>query len=517
MLKQITLLTNICFEPYWRKFIKERFFSFQNDIQIKSVLYEEYQENVDSIKFADIIVICLNFCTFYANLSNDISSGNITYEDIERDCVNKCRDLYSYVNSKSKAHVIWFGFEDYYFLQTKTHGALFPFDGVVDKINLVLNDMLKEETFIDLKRLIAIVGLKNAYNTKGLYRWNAPYSKALIDLMVGEVYKHHLIATGNTKKCLVLDCDNVLWGGILSEDGIENIKLSGSGLGKAYQDFQRFILSLYYHGIILAICSKNDLLDVMTIFNQHSGMVIKKEHIACFQVNWNNKPDNIKMIANTLNIGLDSIVFVDDSPTEIEAIKSILPEVTTILFNYDTVYEQLACFNLKNNFNMTEINNRNKTYQTNRFREELKSKYQEYSEYIKALDIKIDIHEAKLIECNRISEITQRTNKCTNGKRYGVTEIKECVLSNSIDVYAVSVSDRFSDLGIVGVFAVESDMITLFSLSCRALGRDVEKEILNYIKAKYQINKVNYQSTGKNEALKRLILEIFPDIFLLNN
>ena len=359
--------------------------------------------------------------------------------------------------------------------------------------------------------------MKNAYNTKGLYRWNAPYSKALIDLMVGEVYKHHLIATGNTKKCLVLDCDNVLWGGILSEDGIENIKLSGSGLGKAYQDFQRFILSLYYHGIILAICSKNDLLDVMTIFNQHSGMVIKKEHIACFQVNWNNKPDNIKMIANTLNIGLDSIVFVDDSPTEIEAIKSILPEVTTILFNYDTVYEQLACFNLKNNFNMTEINNRNKTYQTNRFREELKSKYQEYSEYIKALDIKIDIHEAKLIECNRISEITQRTNKCTNGKRYGVTEIKECVLSNSIDVYAVSVSDRFSDLGIVGVFAVESDMITLFSLSCRALGRDVEKEILNYIKAKYQINKVNYQSTGKNEALKRLILEIFPDIFLLNN
>ena len=146
-----------------------------------------------------------------------------------------------------------------------------------------------------------------------------------MEAAVKEIQKQYFIEQGITKKCLVLDCDNVLWGGILSEDGIENIKLGGSGFGRTYQDFQRFVLSLYYHGVILAVCSKNDLPDVMNMFHEHSEMILKEEHIACFQVNWENKPDNIRRIAETLNIGLDSMVFLDDSPVEIEAVKSILP------------------------------------------------------------------------------------------------------------------------------------------------------------------------------------------------
>ena len=235
------------------------------------------------------------------------------------------------------------------------------------------------------QHLIAKTGITNAYNSKGKYRWNAPYSKLLVEAVVQEIYKQYQSEMGITPKCLVLDCDDVIWGGTLSEDGIDNLKLSGSGFGRLYQDFQRFVLSLYYHGVILAVCSKNDLSDVLTMFREHSEMILKEEHISCFQVNWEDKPSNIQRIARKLNIGLDSMVFVDDSPIEIEAVKAMLPEVITIQFKRDMEYEQFTCFNLKNNVSIADVEKRNETYRTNGFREELKSKYTDYADYIAAL------------------------------------------------------------------------------------------------------------------------------------
>ena len=245
-------------------------------------------------------------------------------------------------------------------------------------------------------------------------------------------------------------------------------------------------------------------------------MLLKEEHIACFQVNWEDKPSNIKKIAEKLNIGLDSMVFVDDSPIEIEAVKTMLPDVTTILFKRDMEYEQFSCFNLKSNVSIADVDKRNETYRTNGFREELKASYTDYADYIKALEIKMDIHEALPIEFSRISELTQRTNKCTNGKRYTVAEIKKRITSEAVKLYSVSVSDRFSDLGLVGAIEVESDALTLFSLSCRALGREVEEKMIEFISGKYQIQKIKFKSTGKNAALKTLLEKAFPNAFLSN-
>lgn len=237
-------------------------------------------------------------------------------------------------------------FEDYYLKLSFVSG--YRYNLLVDKVNIYLTETFKENvSFINLKHLIAEVGIANAYDLKGKYRWNAPYCKVLVEAAIKEIYKQYLIEKGISKKCLVLDCDNVLWGGIISEDGIENLKLGGDGFGRSYQDFQKFILSLYYHGIILAICSKNDLSDIITMFNEHSEMILKKEQITHFQVNWENKPENIKNITETLNISLDSIVFIDDSLMEIEAVKSMLPEITAILYERDSIYKNLSCFNLK--------------------------------------------------------------------------------------------------------------------------------------------------------------------------
>ena len=504
----IAIISNVIFEPYFVPLIKRLF--GENTVVLPIPFGEHTEDKYQTqVRSADLIVVWLNL---EALLPGQFYS--LAKQDLD-ETIALCKKLYVDLTSISHAKILCFLFEDYELPLSVIVGHVYH--GFADKLNLELKDALGAQvSYVDLKHLIAKVGVANAYNRKGKYRWNAPYSKILIETAVKEIYKQYLIEKGITKKCLVLDCDNVLWGGILSEVGIENLKLSGSGLGRVYQDFQRFVLSLYYHGVILAICSKNDLSDVLRIFNEHSEMVLREEHISCFQVNWEDKPSNIKKIAHKLNIGLDGMVFVDDSPVEIEAVKAMLPEVTTILFKRDMKYEQFSYFNLKSNISIANIDKRTETYRTNGFREELKAKYTDYADYIAALEIKIDIHEVAPIEFSRISELTQRTNKCTNGKRYTVAELKERTTSATVKLHSVSVSDRFSDLGLVGVVEVEGDVLTLFSLSCRALGREVEEKMIKFISGKYQIQKIEFKSTGKNLSLKTLLKKVFPNATIVS-
>lgn len=507
----ICIISNIILEPFFNSLIKEHFIECK--VKIHPIPYGEHMEQAyqTQLSASDEIIVWINLENLLQTYDSD--QGLMKSEQPTIDGVlNICRRLSTDIAQNSNARVIWFLFEDY---NTKIPIATgYTYASLADKLNLELvNQLYNQVDFIDLKQLIAKVGIDNAYNSKGKYRWNAPYSKMLVETVIMELHKQYLIAKGITKKCMVLDCDNVLWGGILSEDGIENLKLSVSGSGRVYQDFQRFVLSMYYHGVILAICSKNDLSDVLKMFHEHSEMILKEEHIACFQVNWEDKPGNIIKIAERLNIGLESIVFVDDSPVEIEAVKSMIPNVTTILFKKDMEYEQFSCFNLTNYISISDIEKRNETYRTNGFREELKVEYTDYADYIKALEIKTDIHKAMPIEYSRISELTQRTNKCTNGKRYTITEIKERVSYDVVNLYSVSVADRFSDLGIVGAIEIEGNSLTLFSLSCRALGREIEKKMLVFITNECnKINNIEFQSTGKNEGLKSILLDAFPDI-----
>ena len=506
----ISVISNIIFEPHFISLLQSAFNN--SKVESYSIPYGEHNEAgyKEQLMESDMIVVWLNIEDFFSDALTPINLGEMSQYQAINAIIALCERLYDDLAACSTTRILWFSFEDYHNRTSIVTGHRYA--TLIDKVNIKLAEYLYDRVkFVDSKRLIAEVGIANAYDSKAKYRWNAPYSKILIEAAVKEIYKQYLIEKNITKKCLVLDCDNVLWGGILSEDGMENLKLSGRGLGRVYQDFQRFVLSLYYHGVILAICSKNDLSDVLTMFHEHSEMLLKEEHIACFQVNWEDKPGNIKRISEKLNIGLDSMVFVDDSPVEIEAVKVMLPEVTPILFKRDIKYEQFFCFNLKSNVSIADVDKRNETYRTNGFREELKAKYTDYTEYIAALEIKMDIHEALPIEYSRISELTQRTNKCTNGRRYTVAEIKEHIASETVELYSISVSDRFSDLGLVGAIEVESDTLTLFSLSCRAIGREIENKMLDFIADKYQIESIEFKLTGKNEGLKALLIKTFPN------
>lgn len=502
----VTFISNVILEPYWSEYIKDSLNPITHNITSEYIAYGELWDYVNNIKSTEIIAVCLNINALYPNLSVDVISGELTYENIEKDCIQKCTQLYSTIKAHTDAFVIWFGFEDYFYVQSNICGTIQPFSGLVDKINLSLSNILKDASFIDFKRLIASMGTVQAYSPKGKYRWNAPYSKGLILLMAEEVRKQYYINSGITKKCIVLDCDNVLWGGILSDDGIEGIRISASGSGKTFQDFQQYLLYLYYNGAILAVCSKNDEADVLKVFREHSDMLLREEHIAVFKCNWDNKPSNIIRISEYLNIGLNSMVFVDDSDFEIESVKSTLPEIITIKYNRNTIYEQLSCFNLKGNMNIDVIRERNTTYKTNALRNELESACSSFDEYIQSLNMHVDIHPSLLSELSRLSELTLRTNKCTNGKRYTLEQLKTIIYDDSYALYTVYLSDRFSSLGLVGIFGIKSNVLDLFSLSCRALGRGIEDKMLEFICNMGAFN-VDYKSTGKNEDIHIKLLE----------
>ncbi|MCE3199588.1 hypothetical protein [Paenibacillus sonchi] len=228
-------------------------------------------------------------------------------------------------------------------------------------------------------------------------------------------------------------------------------------------------------------------------------------------MNWNNKAGQIQLIAEVLNIGLESIVFIDDSIFEVESVNSILPDVKTVLFNKDTIYSSLSLFNLSLDFDVDLIAIRNNTYKSNVSRTVLKDKTASYEEYLEALDTKINIHIADDLEYYRISELSQRANKCTIGKRYIVSEIKEKISTKVYELYAVNVSDKFSDLGLVGAFGIIQQSgiyyLDLFCLSCRVLGRNIENQLISYLKTNFKDIKIgNCIRTQKNNGFIDLLL-----------
>lgn len=498
---RIAIITNITLEPYFSSFIIASFSESNISVNLTQIQLDEVFQSYKILSIADLIVVIIDYQSRYGDNCSDKTT-----------VIMDVKHLYDEIRVTSKAHIIWFGFNKYSFHSKNYLGHIYQnyIDGINDEMS---QHLYSSDTFIDFNYLIAEIGVMASFDIKNKYRWNSPYSKELTNEICKEIYKQHLIHYGITKKCLVLDCDNVLWGGVVSEDGISGIRISSSGIGRPYYDFQCFLLELYYHGIILAICSKNDHSDIIKVFNEHSGMVLHEEHIAYFQVNWDNKSANIAKISEALNIGLDSIVFVDDSDFEVEAVKELLPQVIAIKYDRYSIYEQLACFNLKSDIDLSTISERNNTYKTNVLRSNLKENYTSFDDYLESLNMKVDIHKSLKSELSRISELSQRTNKCTNGKRYTLEQLKVLYLDDSYNLYSVYLSDKFSDLGLIGALGIVDGTIDLFSLSCRALGRNIEDIMIEFI-INERVSGFHFSSTYKNKSLEAKLTEHFKSIHL---
>ena len=186
---------------------------------------------------------------------------------------------------------------------------------------------------VDLDALQRWFGARNAFDGRTWYLYRQPYSEAFLCEMGGMLGR--IIKTTRTaaKKCIVVDCDNTLWAGVVGEDGVHGIAIGEDFPGSAFRDLQHYLLHLRAEGVLLAIASKNNESDVWEVFERHDGMVLKREHISAARINWQPKAVNLKDIAEELNIGVDSLVFVDDNPFEIEQMRTFLPEATSILLD----------------------------------------------------------------------------------------------------------------------------------------------------------------------------------------
>lgn len=314
------------------------------------------------------------------------------------------------------------------------------------------------------------------------------------------------------KKCIVLDLDNTLWGGVLGEDGISGIKIGGDYPGKAFAFFQKSLLQLSKAGVILTVCSKNNEADVLEAWEKNPFMALKKEHFAVYRINWTDKATNIKELAEELNIGLDSFVFVDDNPTERELIKQMLPMVSVPEFPLQP-YELPMFFKklVEDFFKVYSITDEDKKkteqYKANAARAQAQNSFTDFDAFLESLDIQITIEAANEINIPRIAQMTQKINQFNlTTMRYTDADVMG-FLANGWKIWCISVADRFGDNGITGCIMINDNEIDTFLLSCRILGKGIEKAFVKQILLELRNQgltkiKASYLPTAKNAQVK---------------
>lgn len=368
----------------------------------------------------------------------------------------------------------------------------------------------------DFNNFVSKHGEKNVFDDKQFLFGDMKISLDHIPYLANDLLSYIIGYLGISKKCIVLDLDNTLWGGIVGEDSFNGIKLGPDPPGNAYMEFQRVLLSLHQRGIILAINSKNNYEDAIRVIKDHPYMILHEDHFASLRINWNDKISNMKEIANELNIGLDSIVFLDDDPVNREYMKINLSQVLTVDLPEDPSQYAATVKNM-NEFSILNITpedrQRGKMYTEQRKRNELEKSMPDLESFLKQLDLKISIKNANEFTIPRISQLTLKTNQFNlTTKRYQETDIKKFSQDQNYMVGCAQVKDKFGDNGITGVFIVHKEnpkewFIDTFLLSCRVMGREVEKGILGYILNKAKENgieriKAQFIPSQKNKPIE---------------
>ena len=383
----------------------------------------------------------------------------------------------------------------------------FGFHRMLNEINNNIADRFSKSDSVyvyDFDKFVTKFGEKNVFDYKQFFFGDMKISLDYIPYLASEIMSYVIGYLGISKKCIVLDLDNTLWGGIVGEDGFNGIKLGPEPPGNAFLEFQKTLLSFHQRGITLAINSKNNYDDAIKVIREHPYMQLREDNFASLKINWNDKVSNLKEIASEINIGLDSIVFFDDDPINREYVRVNLPQVETVELPKDPS-EFTNVLQHLNEFSILKITQedqrRGKMYAEQRNRSDLEKSAPSLEEFLQQLDVKVSIKNANDFTIPRISQLTLKTNQFNlTTKRYQESDIKKFVQDSSYLVGCAQVEDKFGDNGITGVFIVDKKNpkewhLDTFLLSCRVMGREVEKGILNYI-----INKAKESGAQKIRA-----------------
>ena len=399
----------------------------------------------------------------------------------------------------------------------------FPYQ--VKRINLELMNMAREfkNVFLaDLAGLSNYAGYANAHDAR-LYAtvkvalaldFLPPVAKAVLDIIKA--------VQGQIRKCLILDLDNTIWGGVIGDDGIENIQVGELGMGHAFDLVQQWARELKNRGIILAVCSKNDEAVARKPFQDHPDMTLRLEDIAVFVANWENKADNIRHIQQLLNIGFDSMVFVDDNPFERNLVREKLPAVAVPELPEDPAMyvPYLRSLNLFETASFSEEDlQRTRQYQEEISRHDFEKTFSSIDDYLASLEMVSEVRPFEKFSVPRVAQLTQRSNQFNlRTARYTEGEVESMKESKEFATLALHLKDKFGDHGLIAVVILKrldpvSAFIDTWIMSCRVLKRGMEEFTVNQM-AKHArqrgIERLTgeYLPTPKNGMVKDLYAQM---------
>jgi FkbH-like protein len=346
------------------------------------------------------------------------------------------------------------------------------------------------EVFVlDYDCLVAEVGARNWQDDKLKYLARAPLSARALRALADRYATCLQSIRRAARKCLVLDLDGTLWGNVVGEVGTEGVAIGRDYPGTAFQDFQRAVRQLKQQGVLLAINSKNNLEDVQDVFRARTEMVLTLDDFAAVRINWQSKPANMLEIADELNIGLDSLVFVDDSAAERDLMRRTLPSVLTLempsapMQFVDAILKSRAFERLTLT---TEDRTRMEMYRAQGDRRRLQHSALNVDDFLSSLKMRVTIEPVDLRSFDRVVDLVRKTNQFNlTTRRHSAAHLAAMIADPAYGVFSLSLTDRFGDNGIVGVAIVHTRdgaaHIDTFLLSCRVIGRTVETALLAYL------------------------------------
>jgi FkbH-like protein len=359
----------------------------------------------------------------------------------------------------------------------------------IEEINRQLSsfiDQLPRFYLLDLHKIASVYAIEETFDIKADEAGHIPFTQeyyaALGTFIMRKVRAYKVPAY----KVIVLDCDNTLWKGVCGEVGALNVMVDDN-----YEYLQQFLLEKYNQGYLLALCSKNNEDDVWEVFDKHPGMKLRREHIAAYQVNWNPKAGNLVAIANELNLGLNSMIFIDDSEFEIEQVSAGCPDVLALSLPPDEPGSFSAFLNHTwqlDHFQITEEDTRrNQMYKAEKQRKDEQVRHTSLNDFLQSLNIQVNIRTIEEKDLERAVQLTLRTNQFNlNGIRKSPDDILKCIRHTNTVNWIIEVKDRFGDYGISGVLlgriSQRKLVLETFLLSCRVLGRNVEELVLSEIR-----------------------------------
>lgn len=343
--------------------------------------------------------------------------------------------------------------------------------------------------FLDLSAIQGKVGREAFHDPKLFYMAKMPIALEALPYVAKGVVDIIQAIRGIIRKCVILDLDNTLWGGIIGEDGLANIQIGDLGIGAAYMAFQYWLKELKYRGILLAVVSKNNEETAKEVFEKHPDMVLYLDDFVAFNANWDDKAKNIRGIQQQLNIGMDSVVFIDDSQFERELVRSMVPEITVPEMPEDPAL-YISFLQSLNLFEMASYSdqdtNRTEQYIADSKRRAIEAQYANFDDYLKSLEMQAEVKSLDEYHIPRIAQLTQRSNQFNlRTVRYTEQGLKEVSNDeNRITIY-FTLRDKFADHGLVCVVILDKrkDMLFIDTLlmSCRVLKRGLEEFVFNTI------------------------------------